>query len=136
MGRVLVLRPDNRPDRLGVDWSITIPNIRRVKAAIAPPVGLKEVAEWLGRKWICVEMVEAYLQGAKGRFEVPVSPAKARGQKKEAYYRIPHPGLLWEERDSIDSAPLPADSDLSARIEYQGHRQNGTESLSTNKAKA
>ena len=68
-------------------------------------------------------MVEAYLQGAKGRFEVPVSPAKARGQKKEAYYRIPHPGLLWEERDSIDSAPLPADSDLSARIEYQGHRK-------------
>ena len=28
-----------------------------------------EVAERLGRKWICVELVEEYLRGAKGRFE-------------------------------------------------------------------
>ena len=66
-----------------------------------------EVAERLGRKWICAELVEAYLQGAKGRFEAVKKPFKTRLSKKDdGYYRIAHPGLLWDGGDEQDSAPL------------------------------
>ncbi len=64
-----------------------------------------EVAERLGRKWTCVETVETYLLGARGRFEKGTrQPTKAEG-----YYRIPHPGLLWNGRADADEAPLPDD---------------------------
>ena len=70
-----------------------------------------EVAERLARKWVCVEMVEGYLQGAKGRFERPSEPPKPKSQKNEddGYYRIPHPGLLWNGGDERESAPLAED---------------------------
>jgi len=70
-----------------------------------------EVAERLGRKWACAELVEDYLLGAKGRFERPSEPPKTKGQKKDddGYYRIPHPGLLWNGGDERQSAPLPED---------------------------
>ena len=48
-------------------------------------------------------------RGAKGRFEESEQPcATAKSTKKtgEVYYRIPHPGLLW---DDIEHEPLPAD---------------------------
>ena len=68
-----------------------------------------EVAERLGRKWICVEVAEEYLRGAKGRFgraDEPSGTPKAAKKAGDGYYRIPHPGLLWDEGDS---APLPKD---------------------------
>lgn len=69
-----------------------------------------EVAERLGRKWICVELVEAYLHGAKGRFKVAAQPSKPRTPKKDdGYYRVAHPGLLWNGSDERKSAPLPED---------------------------
>ena len=70
-----------------------------------------EVAERLGREWICVELLEPYLRGAKGRFEGTKPPPKAKVPKKEddGYYRIPHPGLLWNGGDERESAPLPED---------------------------
>ncbi|UMA67273.1 site-specific DNA-methyltransferase (plasmid) [Roseivivax marinus] len=70
-----------------------------------------EVAERLGRKWVCSELVESYLEGAKGRFERPSEPPKQKGPKNEddGYYRIPHPGLLWNGGDERESSPLPAD---------------------------
>lgn len=70
-----------------------------------------EVAERLGRKWICVELAEEYLHGAKGRFEDSgqnclwessgVVPGTAKDTRRtgEGYYRIPHPGLLWDENE-------------------------------------
>ena len=68
-----------------------------------------EVAERLGREWICVELEEEYLRGAKGRF-VPESRScqGSTGTKKptDGYYRIPHPGLLW---DAENVEPLPSD---------------------------
>lgn len=69
-----------------------------------------EVAERLERRWVCVERQEDYLCGARGRF-TPRSndrTAKGRGPKarEDAYYRIPHPGLLWNERAN---KPLPPD---------------------------
>lgn len=68
-----------------------------------------EVAERLERKWICVELEEEYLLGAKGRFEAANGscatgkPAKRPG---DGYYRIPHPGLLW---NTGEPEPLPED---------------------------
>lgn len=70
-----------------------------------------EVAERLGRKWVCAELIESYLEGAKGRFARKAEPPKAKAPKNEenGYYRIPHPGLLWNGGDERKSAPLPKD---------------------------
>ena len=73
-----------------------------------------EVAERLERKWVCVELVEAYLRGAKGRFvrsgELPLADTakvvKAVKKNEDGYYRIPHPGLLW---NGNDATPLAED---------------------------
>ena len=70
-----------------------------------------EVAERLERKWVCAELVETYLRGAKGRFErpgeLPLADTRKAAKKDEAsYYRIPHPGLLW---NGSKTAPLPED---------------------------
>ena len=70
-----------------------------------------EVAECLERKWVCAERVEAYLWGAKGRFErpgeLPLADTRKAVKKDEAScYRIPHPGLLW---NGSDTAPLSED---------------------------
>lgn len=68
-----------------------------------------EVAERLERRWICAEREEDYLRGAKGRFMPPSNPtAKGKGPKarESGYYRIPHPGLLWNEGRPT---PLPPD---------------------------
>jgi len=69
-----------------------------------------EVAERLGRKWACVEIVESYLRGAKGRFKQTAETLKQGNPKKDAdkYYRIPHPGLLWNEHEDNEE-PLPQD---------------------------
>lgn len=70
-----------------------------------------EVAEWLGRKWVCAELVESYLEGARGRFERPTELPKPKATRNEddGYYRIPHPGLLWNGGDERRLAPLPED---------------------------
>jgi len=74
-----------------------------------------EVAERLGRKWVCAVMVENYLQGARGRFERPSSPPTPAKQSKkdDGYYRVPHPGLLWNGGDERESAPTPIDGGKS-----------------------
>jgi len=59
-----------------------------------------EVAERLGRKWVCSELVEDYLKGALGRFQkvssVEEQQPRFRLQDVDSnYYRLPHPGLLW-----------------------------------------
>ena len=68
-----------------------------------------EVSERLGRKWICVELVEDYLEGGVGRFTASGAatvkdPNKAKPE--EGYYRSPRPGLLW---NGTDGELLPAD---------------------------
>jgi site-specific DNA-methyltransferase (cytosine-N4-specific) len=70
-----------------------------------------EVAERLGRKWVCVELVEAYLEGAKGRFKRTSGSPKPKASRTEddGYYRIAHPGLLWNGGDERESSPLPED---------------------------
>ena len=73
-----------------------------------------EVAERLDREWVCVDTVEPYLRGTKGRFgERPGTP-KSKSSRKDAsaYYRIPHPGLLWKRRSDKEE-PLPEDGGRS-----------------------
>ena len=68
-----------------------------------------EVAERLGRKWICAEVKEEYLRGANGRFvawDEPCGTGKPARKAGEGYYRIGHPGLLW---DDSETEPLPED---------------------------
>ena len=66
-----------------------------------------EVCERLGRKWQCVEMLEEYLKGAKGRFEngIPEKPVQDLGDEKN-YYRVPRPGILW---NGVHEDTLPQD---------------------------
>lgn len=67
-----------------------------------------EVSERLGRRWVCAELLEEYLEGALGRF-TPGGMASVRPPKSgqdENYYRIPRPGVLW---NGTDGDPLPAD---------------------------
>jgi len=69
-----------------------------------------EVAERLGRKWLCGEIVESYLQGAMGRFDRNASGAVEGIQRSEnadsSYYKVPRPGLLW---NGCEGEPLPED---------------------------
>lgn len=72
-----------------------------------------EVAERLGRKWSCAEMVEEYLRGAVGRFTPQPAESKRTPIKAEdGYYRIPHPSLLW---DGHDQERLPADGGIKRK---------------------
>lgn len=66
-----------------------------------------EVAERLKRRWICSEIEENYLLGAKGRFLRPPSPKQLRltGVKVESY-NIHRPGALWNDNPQT---PLPPD---------------------------
>ena len=66
-----------------------------------------EVAERLGRKWICCELNEDYLKGALARFEKPGQQAMFQnGKSDEASYRLHHPAALW---DLTTNVSLPAD---------------------------
>lgn len=59
-----------------------------------------EVCERLGRKWICVELIEEYLQGSIARFENPQKILSSRQNGNDTYYRIPRPGILWRQLES------------------------------------
>lgn len=68
-----------------------------------------EVAESLSRKWICADLIEEYLVGALGRFAQPAErpkPSKPLKGEDDGYYRVPHPGLLW---NGSDPQPLAED---------------------------
>jgi site-specific DNA-methyltransferase (cytosine-N4-specific) len=69
-----------------------------------------EVSERLGRKWICIDLVEEYLQGALGRFRKPPVPPKrledAQAEDQEGYYKVYRPGLTW---NGTREAPLAVD---------------------------
>ena len=58
-----------------------------------------EVCERLGRRWVCVELVEDYLKGALGRFQRPEVPTlfPMRANGKANTYRLHHPAALWSD---------------------------------------
>lgn len=69
-----------------------------------------EVAEKLGRRWICIDEEVEYLKGAMARFQPPRSRSIHSRQRnikgKGKHYKIPRPGLLW---DVLPDFPLPED---------------------------
>jgi site-specific DNA-methyltransferase (cytosine-N4-specific) len=65
-----------------------------------------EVAERLGRRWTCVELLEEYLKGAVGRFARPSTIVRPSPNDEDAWYRVPRPGLLWNGSDAV---PLSRD---------------------------
>lgn len=79
-----------------------------------------EVCERLGRKWTCVEILEPYLEGAKGRFGALRGAPKAKAV--DAGYRIPHPGALW---DGDGGEPAPLREDGGRRREPDSGRKAG-----------
>ncbi len=62
-----------------------------------------EVAERLGRRWVCVDDIEEHLKGAVGRFDEANIPPK----RSDKYYKIPRPGMLWD--GNIEEVPLDED---------------------------
>lgn len=58
-----------------------------------------KVCERLGRKWVCIDLVEDYLKGALSRFKKPKSAVQYSLLVPQAipsdYYRVPRPGILW-----------------------------------------
>lgn len=94
-----------------------------------------EVAQRLGRKWMCAELLEEYLKGAVGRFTpngaaTVKDPTKAKAE--DGYYRVPRPGLLW---NGTDGEPLPADGGKKRPSTVNTHKgsktgkRNATKSL-------
>jgi len=91
-----------------------------------------EVCERLGRRWSCVELDRAYVDGSKGRFVRPIQ-AKPRVRMKRVtpttqttlalddapvgtndndYYKIPHPALMW---NGTPEDELPADGGIKRK---------------------
>ena len=68
-----------------------------------------EVCERIGRRWVCIELLEDYCEAALGRFVRDPQPAvKGAADPKDPsnYYRVPRPGILW---NGADADPLPED---------------------------
>jgi DNA modification methylase len=88
-----------------------------------------EVAERLGRRWVCVELLEEYLDGALCRF----SPSNGAGRKapqktkqQQNYYRIPNPGISW---NGGPDEPLSLDGGRKRPVTVgEGRRQTRTRS--------
>lgn len=71
-----------------------------------------EVSERLNRRWLCVELVKQYLEGAIGRFQGRtngISSVLFGYPSDSDYYRVPRPGVLWNERGE---EPLREDGGL------------------------
>jgi site-specific DNA-methyltransferase (cytosine-N4-specific) len=69
-----------------------------------------DAAERLGRRWLCIELIEDYVRGALGRFE---KPARAQAptlfpipESRQVEYKLSHPGTIGT---SQALTPLPVD---------------------------
>lgn len=66
-----------------------------------------EVAERLERRWLCSEMVEEYLKGARGRFHHAASPSVLFNKRTiDDFYKVYHPGVMW---NGVHEPPLASD---------------------------
>ncbi|MCC7291936.1 MAG: site-specific DNA-methyltransferase [Phycisphaerales bacterium] len=67
-----------------------------------------EVSERLERRWICSELVEEYLKGARARFQRRGNTAgiPSKRTEHESFYKAFHPGINW---NGTREPKLPAD---------------------------
>jgi DNA modification methylase len=92
-----------------------------------------EVAERLNRRWICVELREDYVEGAKGRFVGGKASASSQqnGQREKGSIRTTQPGELWDDITPPASVQKgDADSDGFYKIPRPGLLWNGTTDMS------
>ncbi len=79
-----------------------------------------EVCERTGRRWTCVELLRDYCEAALGRFvrdpEETARPVVDPANPSN-YYRLPHPGILW---NGDPGEPLPSDGGKSRRPKRAG----------------
>lgn len=89
-----------------------------------------EVCERLGRYWVCIEIMRSYCEAALGRFTRDPREATrptADPESSSNYYRLPRPGILWNEgRDE----PLPGDGGRSRQVkkkpaDTEPHKKRG-----------
>jgi len=73
-----------------------------------------EVCERLQRQWVCCEVVEEYIEGAKGRF-APQASRDENGSDPE-YYKIYNSSVLWRNSHEDDSELIAADGGQSRPI--------------------
>lgn len=66
-----------------------------------------EVSERLNRRWLCCEIVEEYIEGAKGRFATPSQPLETAAQSPISY-AIFNAWSLWQE-STLDEPTLAED---------------------------
>ena len=64
-----------------------------------------EAAERCGRRWVCIELLEEYLEGALARFDETDTLFSAR-PRRDIEYKLSHPAALW---NTLDESPLPED---------------------------
>jgi site-specific DNA-methyltransferase (cytosine-N4-specific) len=69
-----------------------------------------EVCEKLQRKWTCIDLVEDYLRGGLARFHQQAASSSNGRNKDEVFYKIPHPGIMWDE---FEKEELPKDGGKS-----------------------
>jgi site-specific DNA-methyltransferase (cytosine-N4-specific) len=87
-----------------------------------------EVCERLQREWICIELVEEYVKGARGRFISPSEPADDR-----PYYRVYNPSTLWNLNGTSEEPELAPDGGKkrSANITYTAGVEDSQEKPDT-----
>lgn len=78
-----------------------------------------EVSERLGRRWICVELIDEYLHGALGRFD-PESIGRPVDRSGQTHYKVARPGALWNGPPTDE---LPADGGKS-RDQFRKHKKS------------
>lgn len=85
-----------------------------------------EVCQRIGRRWLCVDTVEEYLEGALGRFApgrpsaADASPTKENGNAN--YYKVPRPGILW---NGTDGEPLDPEGGKQRKPLLRRKQQDG-----------
>jgi len=72
-----------------------------------------EVCERLGRRWVCIDIIRTYVEGALGRFDtrpqrvqVPLFDCGVATDARGTFYKIYHPAAMWRD---ADREPLPQD---------------------------
>jgi site-specific DNA-methyltransferase (cytosine-N4-specific) len=84
-----------------------------------------EVAERLGRRWLCGELVEDYLKGALARFRsFPESQCSffdvsTKKREKSTSYKLCHPASIWAESEET---PLSEDGGKNRPVLANGRK--------------
>ena len=90
-----------------------------------------EVAERLGRRWICSELSPEYIDGAKLRF-----PVKKQKATSKTNYTLAHPSAMWTDdalallNDNLDRLPVDGGRKRPDKQQKQGKSDASNKSTS------